>query len=221
MIFSMPLLRQRVRRPLGIGGLDGSDQGKYDDDTVDEYLNFSYRALLEEHAFREKEIVATVPTVVGKRNYTMPNPHDGLRQIDILDPVSQEHKRLEPMSVAEYTNRWTEGTDAYAKPERYVRENCLFRLFPTPDAVYTLTVRYWGILADIASNATSIDIPEIWIEPIIYGAVERAGFDLGNYPAASAASGLQKNRIERIPTIQPKEEEDWHEAGLEVKGREY
>lgn len=221
MNFSMPLLRQRVRRPLGIGGILGADTNKYDDDTIDEYLNYSYRDLLQKYAFREKEVVATVATTIGRRSYPMPNPHDGLRMIDILDPKSSKHLPLEKTSILDGTSQWDEKTAARGFPTHYFRESCVYRLIPVPDAVYTLTVRYWGVLTDLTDLNTSIEIPQIWEEPIIYGAVYRASIDLNNMAVAQAALQMQGKMIAEIPTIEAKEESDYHLAGVEVLGREY
>lgn len=219
--FSMEYTRKRVRLPLGIGGVDGSDTSKMDDVAIDTYNNFSYQALLSKYDFREKEIVATMDTEEGVRNYTMPDPHDGLRHISILDPVSGAWTPLNRMSIDDYMGRWNLGSDHHGYPTDYVRESCIFRLWPTPDAVYKLTVRYWGILVDLTSASTTIAIPTVWWEPIIAGGVIRAALDLGMTEKADMWSKWQQKLIEDIPSISVKEEEDSHRSGLEVLGREY
>jgi hypothetical protein len=221
MIQNMADLRKAVRRPLGIGGPLGDDPSVRSDAAIDVWLNESYAALLEKYAFREKEVVATLPTVAGVRNYTMPDPHDGLRQIDILNPVSSQHIPLIKMSVVDYTAKWNESTDQQAFPTNYVRESCLFRLWPTPDAVYTLTVRYWGILADLDNQNNTIDIPNVWTEPIKMGAITRGWMDLGDLTRAQGYAAWQSKLIEDITPIETKEEEDYHQAGLEVLGLDY
>lgn len=170
MIIDLTALRKQIRRPLGTGGPDGAFIDEDPNDLIDEWVNYSYRELLHRYPFREEEIVATVPTTRGRRSYPMPNPHDGLRQIDIVHPTSLQHTTLLPMSVTHYTDVWNESESAFAYPTHYVRENCKYYLWPTPDAVYTLTVRYWGILADLSTDNMSIDVPAIWWEPIKLGA---------------------------------------------------
>lgn len=214
-------MRKRIRRPTGTGGPDGSDESIYDDAAIDVFANSSYRALLDSYAFREKEVVATLFTTAGVRNYTMPDPHDGLRGIDIMHPTTLQHTPLDAMSVDEYKQRWNESETAWGYPERYVRESCLFRLWPTPNAIYKLHVRYWGILVDLSQDTQTIEIPSVWEEPIIMGAVHRIFMDRGNIPLAQAYVQYQKMLIENIVPIQTKEEEDYHRAGVEVLGREY
>lgn len=222
MITDLSSMRKRARKPTGVGGPLGTDQDVVDDNAVDEHLNFSYRALLDTYAFREKEIVASVSTEIGRRNYPMPNPHDGLRQIDILHPTSYQHTKLLPMSVARYTDEWNEDDGQLGYPTHYVRENCLYRLWPTPDKVYTLTLRYWGILQDLSTDDQTIEIPNVWLEPIILGATVRIFmFDLGDVQRAEVYQKFQAKLISDIAPIQTKEEEDYHSAGLEVLGREY
>lgn len=221
MIITIDELRADIRRPLGIGGPTGLDTSTRDDDWCDKQANLSYGALLNTYAFREKEVVATMNTVAGIRNYTMPDPHDGLRQIDIMHPETLQHTPLIKMTVRDYTQRWNESTDQQGYPTHYVRESCLFRLWPTPDAVYKLTVRYWGILTDLSDTNTTIDIPQVWWEPIKAGAIYRGWLDFGDLTRANGYMNYQAKLIEDIAPIETKEEEDYHNAGLEVLGREY
>lgn len=214
--FSMAYTRRRIRLPLGIGGVDGSAQDKFDDPAIDLYANFSYQALLNKYEFREKEIVATIPTVVGTRNYTMPDPHDGLRHISIQHPDSFAWTPLNRMSVDDYMGRWQVTDDVRGYPTDYVRESCVFRLWPTPDAVYSLTVRYWGVLADLNDQSTTIEIPNVWWEPILIGGSIRAAIDLGMVEKADMLGKWQAKLIDDIPSIEAKEEDDSRRSGVEI-----
>lgn len=221
MIIDLSLLRKQVRKPLGTGGPDGSFVGEDTDDEVDEWINYSYRELLHRYMFRERETVATVSTTRGRRSYPMPNPHDGLRQIDIQHPTTLQHTTLLPKVLTDYTSLWNESASAYAYPTHYVRENCRYYLWPTPDDEYLLTVRYWGILSDLSTANMSIDVPDIWWEPIKLGAIVRGFRDHGDVSRASVYEGMQVGMLSNMTTIQTKEEEDYHSAGLEVWGRDY
>lgn len=214
-------VRRKVRTPLGIGGPDGLDQSKMDDIRIDEYVNLSYQDLLDKFAFREKEVVATTSTAVGKRIYAMPDPYDALRQIDILEPNTLQHRRIDPMSVDHYTSVFTEEVSKRGFPTHYVRESCQFYLHPIPDNIYTLVVRYWGVLADLSDPTQTISVPSVWMEPIIYGAVYRAFLDLGDINRAEYFQNQQARMVNSIAPTQTKEEEDYHRAGVEVLGREY
>lgn len=221
MIDNITELRKRIRRPLGTGGPNGEFIGEDSDDLIDEWANKSYRELLHRYAFREKEFVGRLTLTAGRRDYPMPNPHDGLRQIDILHPVSLQHTTLLPMSVTKYTDVWNESVDAYGYPTHYVRENCKYYLWPTPREEYVITLRYWGILADLSTENSTIDIPDIWWEPIELGAIKRGFQAHGDYQRANINSKLQAEMLTNMTTIQTKEEEDYHTAGLEVLGRDY
>ena len=219
--FSMAETRKMVRLPLGIGGVDGASEAKFDNDKIDLFTNLSYQALLIKYNFREKEITANVNTVAGTRNYTMPDPHDGLRHISIQDPNSLQWIPVNRISVDSYMGKWNESTDARGFPVEYVRESCIFRLWPTPDAVYAMQVRYWGILVDVSEQTTSIEIPNVWWEPIYVGGSMRAAIALGMVEKAEWLSRWQEKLIDDIPSIEEKEEEDTHRGGLQVLGREY
>lgn len=215
-------LRLQIRKPLGIGGPDGTLVDEASNNTVDEWINYSYRELLHRYAFREKEFVGRLALTVGRRDYPMPDPHDGLRQIDIEQPESLQHTTLIAMSITDYTGRWNESVSAYGYPTHYARENCKYYLWPTPDRAYTITLRYWGILADVSNpNNLSIDIPEIWYEPIKLGAIARGFREQGDYSRGKINDQLQATMLSQMTTIQTKEEEDYHRAGLEVLGRDY
>lgn len=221
MIDNLTELRKRIRRPLGTGGPLGEFIDEDPDDLVDEWANKSYRELLHRYAFREKELVGRLTLTAGRRDYPMPNPHDGLRQIDIVHPTSEQHTTLLAMSLTDYTNKWNETTSARGYPTHYVRENCKYYLWPTPDQAYVITLRYWGILADLSTTNLTIDIPDIWWEPIELGAIKRGFQAHGDYQRASINSKLQAEMLTNMTTIQTREEEDYHVAGLEVIGRDY
>jgi hypothetical protein len=221
MIVNLVLLRKQIRRPLGTGGPDGSFIDEDPDDLVDEWANYSYRELLHRYMFREKELVGRLTLTAGRRDYPMPNPHDGLRQIDIVHPTSLQHTTLIAMSMTDYTSKWNETESARGYPTHYIRENCKYFLYPTPDDDYVITLRYWGILADLGTDNMSIEVPDIWWEPIKLGAIARGFMDHGDYQRANINQKLQAGMLSNMTTIQTKEEEDYHTAGLEVLGRDY
>lgn len=197
----------------------GTDEIDLPDPKLDTQLNLSYRALLDQYAFREKEVTANFQTEAGKRNYEMPDPHDALRGLEIITTTTFEHRTVDPMTVDEYKRVWKETIDARGFPSHYIRESCLFRLWPTPDGVYDMIIRYWGILADLSSINQTIDIPQVWWSPILDGGIVNVcKYYLGDLERAAAYTRFQAKAISDITPTEVKEEEDRHRAGVQVIG---
>jgi hypothetical protein len=193
----------------------GEDEDTLPDATCDVHLNMSLRALLDTYAFREKEVTATFNTGVGQQNYEMPDPYDALRQISIFDSNSNESHRVDPMSVDEWTQKFIDTVDARGFPTRYVRESCLFRLWPVPDQAYRMVIKYWGILADLSNTKQSIDIPAVWWPAILDGGIVNVfKYKQGDVERAAAYTRFQAKVISDIVPTQVKEEEDYHRAGV-------
>lgn len=200
----------------------GTDNSDMPDPDTDLYLNRAYWELLDKYHFREKEVTVTFATIAGTRLYAVPSPFEALRQLSILDPATSQHNKLDQMTPEEYEKVYNEATTSQKLPERYVREACNVRLWPTPDAVYTVTMKYWTVLADLngVSN-TAPPIPQSWHEIILFGGVWRAFVELGDFPRANSVKAHQKALIDSSVPVQAKEEYDTHNAALAPRVREY
>ena len=194
----------------------GEDLISLPDTKLDMQLNMSYRELLDAYSFREKEVTAYFNTAIGQVNYEMPDPHDGLRQLSIYEQDSLVSRNVDPMTPDEYTASYIDTDDARGFPSRYVREGCLFRLWPTPDAVYRMVIRYWGVLADLGNANQTIDIPQTWWPAILEGAIVNVfKFKQGDVERAAAYTRFQASTISKIVPTQAKEEENHHRAGVQ------
>ena len=123
------------------------------------------------------------------------------------------------MTVDEYKRVWVQTEDAYGFPTRYVRESCLFRLWPTPAGTYDAIIKYWGILADLSNTNQTIDIPQVWWPAILDGAIVNIfKYKQGDAERAAAYTRFQAKVISDIVPTRVKEEEDRHRAGVQVIG---
>jgi hypothetical protein len=211
-VFTLTEARELIRNATG------EDDNTLTDTKCDMMVNLSYRALLDTYAFREKEVEADVPTVLGQADYDMPDPSDALRQINIFDPDSLVSSILDPMTVDEYTaKKLITTSDAYGFPTNYVRESNLYHLWPTPDAVYDTVVKYWGIITDISDLANTIDIPQVWWPAILDGGIVNVfKYHQGDIERAAAYTRFQAKVVSDIVPTAVKEEENYHRAGLQV-----
>lgn len=211
-------MRVRVRKPLGI--TDSTDPD-LDDNDVDEYLNNSFWEIQDKFPFREKERIGTFDTIAGTRNYEMPKPFECLRALAITDPVTLQHTPLILMDDSEYEEKYNEDPSHYGKPQKYIREGCFARLWPTPDQDYVITIRRNIILDDLSNDNSTSPLPQVWTEIIIYGAIWRAFIDFGDLARSKEIKAHQVSLLTTVRSTESKELDDVQMAGLEVMGREY
>lgn len=184
------------------------------------YLNQSYWELLDKFPFREKETRGTFPTVAGVRLYNVPDPFEALRHLSLVDGDTQQHTPLIQMGHEDYETLYNEDSANENTPEKYVREGCQMILYPTPDDVYTIVMRYWTTLDDLAS-AQNPNMPQSWHEIIKVGAIWRVFMDAGDYQRCTAAQDIQERLINSAVPVEAKEETDNSHAHLEVIRQAY
>jgi hypothetical protein len=207
----------KVKKPLGI--IDGTDNDITSDDVV-EALNISFWEVQDKFYFREKECTGTFPTIIGDRNYEMPQPFDCLRSLAVVDPVTFQHIPIVKMDITETEKIYTDTDAARGMPRKYLRENCYARLWPTPDKIYTIVIRKLKVLADLAGDADEQPLPQVWTEVIIYGAIWRLFLDIGDIARSNAYRQTQVALMDSIVPVHEKELKDTPYAGLEVAGRD-
>jgi len=214
MSFDIVRMRLKVRKPLGIE----PDDTDLTDPDIDEYLNLSYWEIQDKFPFREKERTATFLTIAGERVYPMPEPYDALVSLAILDfeTTSGQFTKLTRMTTDEYENTYNSNTTSQGKPERYTRENCFVRLWPTPDKIYTMSMKRLITLEDLSSSQLLPEIPRAWWEVITAGAVWRAFVDYGDFDRSQAVKAHQIALINSLVPVASKEERDSREAGVNV-----
>lgn len=218
MIYDLPRMRRRVRKPLGID----EDDTDLSSDDIDELLNISFWEIQGKFPFREKEKTVTFVTVPGTRNYDLPRPYDAIQGVSINDAYTRRTK-LEAMSPDEYERRYTDETADYNRgfPTHYVREGCMFRLYPTPNEGWTVTLRRLITLDDLADDNLTSGLPQEWNEIIVFGAIWRAFIDIGDFARANQVKSHQITLINSTVPTQSKEERDYSAAGIELIRRDY
>lgn len=184
------------------------------------YLNQAYWELLDKYPFREKEVRGTWPTVVGTRIYNVPNPFEALKHLAIVNPDSMKHEPLRQLGHDVYEQKYIDTSDNRGVPTHYIRESNQMILWPTPDDVYTIVMRYWTTLDDLSAS-NDPNMPQSWHELIKYGAIWRAFVDTGDFQRVNAMKKLQENLINSQVPVEAKEEGDNSMAHLEVIRADY
>jgi hypothetical protein len=222
MPLSLVSLRTSLREHLGF---EGDDEQSFPTDDTDEkigtdtYLNRAYWELLDKFPFREKEVVASFNTTQGTNYYKVPSPFEAIRSLSIEDINSKQHTPLDLVSKDQFEQVYINDDSDEGVPEKYLREDLGIRLWPTPDATYRISIRYWTTLADLSDNNPASPIPQSWHEIILFGGVWRAFLGLNNdYSRAQAARAWQASLIDKLTPVESKEKQDASRAGLQVIG---
>lgn len=200
-----------------LGGLDTTDLPDADATLL---LNRAYWEVIDKFPFREKEVSQTFPTVMGVRFMGIPVPFEALRQLSIEDPNTFQHVVLNRMTPYDYENTFVNNPDMsqFGMPTNYVREDAGIRLWPTPDQVYSITIKYWTVLSDLVSGSSDPEPPQSWDEIILYGAVWRGFLKFGDFDRAAQMRNHVNALIASAVPTEAKEEFDTHKGGVQVPG---
>lgn len=202
----------------GVRRVTGEDVDDISDDDVTLLLNESWWEIMDKFNFREKESTGTFPTIIGTVNYPTPKPFEAIRQISIQDIDTLQHYKLERMLPSTYENYVNDDPSQFDFPTKYVREGCLIRLWPTPDNIYNITIKYLTVLPDLDQVLfPTPPIPQVWGEIIKMGGIWRRFRDIGDVTRMTIYTNVQVRLINSTSPVETKEEYDSKEARLEVQ----
>lgn len=208
-------LRTELRNSLGVDSTD------FNDARVDELLNRALWELTEKFPFREKELSTNFPTIAATPKYTMPANFESLIDISVFDPNTSQWTALLRSTKVNYDNSLnTQSAAEQGIPCEYVRDNDCIILWPTPDTIYNMKLRYEKTIADLTSVNAALGLPQSWHEIVLLGATWRGFISLGDYDRANAAKAHQISLISSAVPVEAKEEFDTHLGGVEVYGRD-
>lgn len=211
----MSLNLEHLREDLRIHlGMDTDDLPNHN---ADRLLNRSFWPLASQLKFSEKDAVTTFNTVAEQNNYSLPIDSDAIQRLLIKDPVTEEWTGLKKFSD-ETLIAYLED-NAVGIPESYSRRGDEFILHPTPDDIYEIRVKYQQTLADIQSSGPGV--PQEWHEVILWGAVARGFFLLGDWTRGREAQAQQAVYVQSLQTQEERETTDRSYSGLRIIKRGY
>ena len=124
-----------------------------------------YSDLLDERWEGYRDTTGTIPTVANTATVALPANFLKARAVDILDSDRYRPlERLQLRGIYRFENR-TE------RPVGYLHVGTNLELFPTPDAVYTIRLRYVPTATVLVADADTIDVPNGWEGFIIHTAL--------------------------------------------------
>ena len=180
-VFTLATLRTSFRT---LGGY--SNSRTITDALILEWLNKAigaYCDLLDKTHEGYRDKTGTVATVAGTATAALPADFLKAKAVDIL--LSGEYVPLRRFSI-----RQTYGFTDRGEPVGYLTVGANLELFPTPDAIYTLRLRYVPTATVLALDADSITVPNGWegfiLESALLNADKKQERPLGDRKASIA-----------------------------------
>ena len=130
-------------------------------------MNWSYYELVTRYRHPEIEVTATITTVAGTQTYATPTRFWYTQAL--RDETNERVLLYKPI-------QWilAQDTDTDGPPQYYTRQADTILLYPTPDAVYSITHYHTARPAELASTPTSTVFNGLeWDEIVTWGAVWR------------------------------------------------
>lgn len=131
---------------------------------VGRWINYAYFELLlnPTYSFFELDKSTTFSTVASTRSYDIVTPNPDLWFILIMrDATNQRRVRRASWKT------FDESTITTGQPTRYARFGTSVELDPTPDAVYSILMRYRRRPIDLVSGSNMDGLGTEWEEPIV------------------------------------------------------
>lgn len=179
-------------------------------------INRSFWSVTDLYPFRLKETNSSIDTVAGTRRYEIPILSEMIKNVVIEDSDSGQHTPLRRMSLVDYETKYQNNTDALGTPEKYLRYEDDFIIYPTPNDVFTLIIHYLTIFDDLTDANDDPEIPRVWHEIILYGAVWRGFLKLRDFAASREFKAQQAALVNDIQPTEAKEESDSRYSGLSI-----
>jgi hypothetical protein len=150
-------LAQFITRARQLGDY-AEDDGVFTDAVMTPWVNEAlgdYCAILDKHHAGYRDKSGTVSTIANTATVALPADFLKLRAIDLsYGGKWGDLDRWTPETARSFTSTGT--------PVAYLRVGANLELFPTPDAVYSIRLRYVPTPTVLTSGSDSIDVPAGW-----------------------------------------------------------
>lgn len=136
------------------------------DATITRQLNYSYYELSTRYRHPEIEATATITTVDGTQAYATPTRYWYTQTM--RDETNSRVLLWKPIN-------WivAQDTDTKGAPQYYTRQAATLLIYPTPDAVYSITHYHIARPLELAGAGTTAFDGLEWDEITVWGAVWR------------------------------------------------
>lgn len=132
-------------------GFDSTQYGT----RITQYLNDAQNLVARRVNYYGDQDLYVFPTVVGVNAYNW--PANLARVQDLFDPVSGISIPYTSLRAMDNSSQTATGAPAW-----YTIQGSAIRLYPIPDGVYTLNMRYWQMPPALVLDADVPSIPADW-----------------------------------------------------------
>jgi hypothetical protein len=133
--------------------------------SVKRWLNDAQARVCRQASIRTEQVTEDYSTVSGTNTLALPD--DYARLIDLRD--TDNHNLLTPLEL----NVYDDLEPGSGKPSDYVIIGMNIELYPNPDGVYDLTLRYWRLAAAMTVDSDTPEIPSDYHYLLPYWALYR------------------------------------------------
>ena len=144
---------------------------------VKQWINEAQRIVALRTSLRTQQDSETYATANGVAVETVPS--DFARIIDIRNSDTQD--LLQPIELRQFDDL----PSSSGQPYYYVLIGSEITLYPTPDGIYPLVLRYWKMPADLSADNDEPGIPERYHHLLVRFALMRAYQRENDYEAAT------------------------------------
>lgn len=132
---------------------------------INRYLNDAYLQAVRRVSYYVNEAVLDFSTVAGTASYSQPTDFAKDRSLRDLNRTG-EFKAVGLRTI-------DRSVPSTAPPYAYAIDGVLIHLYPTPDQVYSLELRYWKLPAVMVADTDSPTIPDDYCDLLVYWAINR------------------------------------------------
>lgn len=148
------------------------DDSQFSSTLIKQFINDAQREVFNTKQLRFMETSTTFSTVAGSDELgTEPTNMQVPIDLCITSPVSYGTK----LNFRSYTevDQWQPISLAVGTPTDWYEFGGNIKLYPTPDQVYTITLRYLKTPTELSADADVPQIPEEFQEILVLGALKR------------------------------------------------
>lgn len=158
------------------------------------FLNDSYYDIASRQPWPFLEKSTTVNTTVGNDTLAVPADFDKALRL-VIDAQGQI---LDPARLDDVTSRFAGNLNFTGLPFLYYFIGDTVKLYPIPDAVYTVTVRYLAVPAELVNNTDSPILPKKHHRAVVLGALVDAYRMEDDNENASIFEGQFEKRLQTM-----------------------
>lgn len=172
----------------------------YSSSEINNYINDTQNDVFNEYRLPFMQTSQNYTLAVNTSDITNGSglPSNFVQAIDIFLTTTGREKVLEYIDFAELDKLYADLDDTTANPANvpnyWYKIDDTIRVFPVPNAAYTLTMRYYKKPTILSANADVPEIPSQFEEVLVVGAAYRVMQAKDNYDQA----GILENKYDEL-----------------------